>query len=73
MRDYIKGTTLLTVRRFRLTLFTALGEALSKANSVHYNISFRNTIISLDENENFVRGLLIGWDLSKDINKMSTR
>ena len=73
MRDCIKGTTLLTARRFGLKIFTALGEAFSKASIVHCEISFGNTIIFLDENGNFECGLLIGWDLSKCINKMNTR
>ena len=73
MRDCIKGTTLLTVRRFRLEMFTALGKAFSKDNIVHCEISFGNTIIFLDENGNFECGLLIGWDLSMGTDKMNTR
>ena len=73
IRDCIQGKTLLTLRGVGLTIITALGEALSKANILHRDFSVGNVIIFLDENGNFVRGLLIDWDLSKDINKMNVR
>ena len=73
VRDCIIGKTLLTVRGFGLIIVTALGEALSKANILHRDFSVGNAIIVLDENGDFVRGLLIDWDLSKDIDKMNAR
>ena len=56
-----------------MKIVTALGEAFSEANIVHCDITFGNTIIYLDENGKFECGLLIGWDLCKDINKMNAR
>ncbi|KAL4062383.1 hypothetical protein V8B97DRAFT_1877936 [Scleroderma yunnanense] len=52
---------------------TALAAALRSANILHRDISFGNIIIFLDEQGYFKKGLLIDWDLCKDITKLGAR
>ena len=54
-------------------MLTALAVALCSANILHRDISFGNIIIFLDEEGNFKKGLLIDWDLCKDVRKMGAR
>ncbi|KAL4080469.1 hypothetical protein J3A83DRAFT_4152873, partial [Scleroderma citrinum] len=51
----------------------ALAAALCLANILHRDISFGNIIIFLDEQGYFKKGLLIDWDLCKDIMKLGVR
>ncbi|KAL4075124.1 hypothetical protein V8B97DRAFT_1944553 [Scleroderma yunnanense] len=51
----------------------ALAAALRLANILHRDISFGNIVIFLDEQGYFKKGLLIDWDLCKDITKLGAR
>ncbi|KAL4065672.1 hypothetical protein V8B97DRAFT_1875063 [Scleroderma yunnanense] len=51
----------------------ALSEALELAKILHRDISVGNIIIILDESGKFKQGLLIDWDLCKDITKSRAR